>query len=356
MNKLTYRVIPSIALAVIILFTLGGVAAPVQAGGGSYVAPISPDGGGGIAPTAISPDGATESITPTFVWTVVPNATQYEVFIDKGSKTFYITYVNSYVCGSTLCQFTPAKKFANGVEYAWTVRAEVANVYQGWSSFAFFTVYQPFSSSFANSKGWAPVYGTWAAHGGDYIGSHSTTTLLYMASAYYTKGQYDTYTYEARMKLVCSDNCQAEMYFNGNPFSGRDTYGDWNNTYYFDYTNSGDYFIEEVKGGSYWDFQSGPSSMINTSSWNILTVTYNASTGYAQFFINHVLVGDATMTDFPYGYVGVGLYSDLSSDSLDVDYANLTAGAPDSQVGSGVTRAANFVHFTGKPVATGNAR
>ncbi len=363
MNKLTHRVITFLAVAAFILLAQGGAAAPVQAAGNpssnGFLAqtPISPNGGGGFAPTAISPSGATEFTTPTFIWSAIPGAAMYNIYIYKGRKYFYAAYVYSYNCGITFCQYTPPIKFPTGAEYAWAVSSDVVNVgWSNWGNVLYFTAYSPFSSSFSNSKGWAPVYGTWAAHGGDYIGRQSSSGY-YVASAYYTKGQYDTYTYETRSEMVGCSDCDTILYFNGNPLSGITSSGDWENTYYFQYNDDGNYSIYEVYVGTYHEITSGTSSAI-TPSWNILTVTYNGTTDFAQFFINHVFVADEYLGDFRYGYVGVGAYTygPTASELLYVDYANLMAGAPDSQVSSGVTPAANFVHFTGKPVATGNAR
>ncbi len=339
MNKLLVRVITSIAVAAIILLALGGVAAPVQAGGGPTFVPISPN-------------GATESISPTFVWYIYPGAFQYTVGIynNKG-KLVLIQTVYSYHCGSTYCRYIPSIKLAIGATYHWSVAAWSSALPVSSGTWLYFTVYKPFSSSFANSTGWKPVYGTWAAHGGNYIGSQSNTAG-YVGSAYYTKGQYDTFTYETRMNLEGCNNCWAIMYFNGNPV-GQNYQGSWDNTYEFQYQNNGNFSIWKLSGGVYTHLEDSTSPYI-TSSWNILTVTYNASTGYAQFFINHVLVADTTLDDFRSGYVGVGLWSYGSPEQVDVDYADLTAGAPAYQVGSGVTRAANFVHFTGKPVLAGN--
>ncbi|MGB8214386.1 MAG: hypothetical protein WCE68_12590 [Anaerolineales bacterium] len=344
MNKLLVRVITSIAVAAIILLALGGVAAPVQAGGGAYVFPISPY-------------GAAESISPTFVWYTYPGAVQYNVVIYNSKWKLVLNQpVYSYNCGATYCRYTTSKKLAVGAGYYWDVDAWMANGDEVFSAnWVDFTVSLPFSSSFSNTTGWKPVAGTWAAHAGDYNGSQSINPTGYLASAYYYKGQYDTYTYEARIKNGACADCANMVVFNGSP-AHLDGIGDWTNAYFFAYSNEGDFIIVDEYNGAWTHIVSWTpeTSLIDPYSWNILTVTYNATTGFTQFFINHVEVAEETLTDHSYGYVGLAEYGLASTDTISVDYANLMAGAPLHQVSSGVTRAANFVQFTGKPVQAGN--
>ncbi|MGB8214120.1 MAG: hypothetical protein WCE68_11225 [Anaerolineales bacterium] len=331
MNKLTYRVITSFAVAAIILLALGGVAAPVQAGGGAYVIPISPN-------------GATEYTSPTFVWYTYPSAVQYTVAVYtlKGSRLVLDQPVYSYNCGSTYCRYTTSKKLAVGAGYYWHVTAWLLDGAEVSSAnYLIFTVYQPFSSSFMNSKGWTPLSGTWHTMNGLYIGMGNVSQW---DTAYYSKGQYDTFTYEVRLMRTSSTHPSA-IFFNGVP-SPLNYEDDWNNCYFFDFDTSGYYSVwAMVNGGEVniipWTLD---TTLINPT-WNILTITYNSSTGFAQFFINHVLVGSGTLSIFTHGYVGVGFYSDVSTVSLNVDYANLTAGAPEKLVGSAVQKSAHYVTF-----------
>ncbi|MGB8214119.1 MAG: hypothetical protein WCE68_11220 [Anaerolineales bacterium] len=299
----------------------------------------------GVVPTPLSPSGSIDVTRPAFQWSKVSGASQYAYAVYQGNRLVSADSVYPYACGSTTCSASLPKDLASG-EYSWRVKASEGSGWTEYSAPLGFRVSAPFNSAFSSgASGWIPVKGKWTVSAGDYRGTGALDTF---ASSYHA-GVYDTYTYAVRLKQTGCTACPWAILFNGDP-SSLDATGFWKDGYAFEATDDGSYSVWEAAGGtetnlSSWIFAPG----LLTPAWNTLAVTYNSSTHYAQFFINHIEVADDTLSDFPAGSVGVGFTSAaIPGARLFVDYASLTAGAPASQVAAGL-RSARLVHLGDQP-------
>jgi hypothetical protein len=278
-------------------------------------------------PILSAPSGTVKTATPTFTWTLISNATSYSYTVYKGTATLYSRTVASSACGSstTYCADTPSTILNSGA-YTWKVRAYAGGVWNAYSAVKSFTVSTTaFNSQFTSENtGWSAVSGTWSRSSGYYQAAGVANSII--SSKH--NNTYGTMTYEVKMKRTGCATCGNVLFFNG-ATSGKN----WSKAYAFIYVNDGEFSIVSISGTTVtklidWTAYSGIST-----SWNILKVTYNKSTGYTEFFINGVSVATGTLTVFTSGQVGAGLYSDSgSSNKLSIDYATLNLIAPSAVV------------------------
>jgi hypothetical protein len=104
-------------------------------------------------PTLILPRGANIDQTPTFKWTKILGATQYQYQLYKGNTRIYAKTVPANVCTLTTCLDTPTTKIMDG-KYKWQVRAFVNGAWQPHTSFKPFTM--------------GPKVGYWSGRGNDF--------------------------------------------------------------------------------------------------------------------------------------------------------------------------------------------
>jgi hypothetical protein len=279
-------------------------------------------------PTAISPSGSITNTTPTYKWTRVSGATQYKYTIYKGSTIVYTKTLASGSCGSstTYCSNTPTTFLSSG-SYTWRVRASIGGVWKSYSpSMAFTVTTTAFDSEFTtNASGWTPVHGAWSVNAGDYW---AVEDPLFWASSKHSN-TYGTMTFEASLEDYCLDWCISGLVFNGTP-APLGAGGQWKNGYEFFIQNGGTYFIQEYLNGSLKTIKPATTySGINDPD-NVMKVTYNATTGFTQFYINGKRVATYTLTDIRSGQVGLMYFHKGPREdySLDVDYAKLSLTAP----------------------------
>jgi hypothetical protein len=85
-------------------------------------------------PTPIKPSGSISDTTPTFSWSKIVGATQYQYQLYRGTTLVYIKAIASSACGSTAyCLNTPTTVLAH-TAYTWRVRAMVGGVWKTFSA------------------------------------------------------------------------------------------------------------------------------------------------------------------------------------------------------------------------------
>ncbi len=112
-------------------------------------ADILPEIGSAAVPTLVSPTGTISDNTPTYKWTKVSGASQYNLVAYKSTTLIYSKTITSSSCGTsaTYCVNTPTNVLADAA-YTWKVRAYVNNTWQSFStSLAFKVVTIPTISS-----------------------------------------------------------------------------------------------------------------------------------------------------------------------------------------------------------------
>jgi subtilase family serine protease len=119
-------------------------------------------------PTPIAPSGTISDTTPTFTWTKVSGATQYQFAVYSGTTLKYSKIVASSACG-TNCSNTPTTVLSAG-SYKWEVRAYVSSAWKPYSAFKNFTLVV------ANGN---PKAGFWQGMGGA-IGFYVTPAQNYV--------------------------------------------------------------------------------------------------------------------------------------------------------------------------------
>jgi hypothetical protein len=93
-------------------------------------------------PTSFSSDN-----TPTYQWSKIPGATQYQYQLWQGTAPVYTKLVASSACGAASCTNTPTNTLSLGV-YKWRVQAKVNGVWKQYSA------YKPFSVTLAKAGFW----------------------------------------------------------------------------------------------------------------------------------------------------------------------------------------------------------
>jgi hypothetical protein len=107
-------------------------------------------------PNGVWPDGNIMDKTPTYKWTAISGATQYQLQVYRGTtKVIDRTFASTY-CGAAECTVTPS----NTLTYAghtWKVRAYKDSAWTEFSSSRTFSVDSPgFVSPFnSSSTGWS---------------------------------------------------------------------------------------------------------------------------------------------------------------------------------------------------------
>jgi hypothetical protein len=91
-------------------------------------------------PTTVAPDGTTTDTTPTFSWSKITGATQYQYQLYKGAALVYSQTVAASACGSTVnCVNTPTTVLAYAA-YTWKARAMTGGIWQAFSVARAFTI------------------------------------------------------------------------------------------------------------------------------------------------------------------------------------------------------------------------
>jgi subtilisin family serine protease/uncharacterized protein YaiE (UPF0345 family) len=283
-------------------------------------------------PTAIVPNSKITDNTPTFSWTMIPGASQYEYLLYKGATLIQTVTTTAKACGISTCASTSIKVLVNG-SYTWKVRAMVGGEWKAYSAGKVFSIVSltGFNSQFtSDADGWTPQNGSWSVASGFY----RTPGLpgLNVSSAHIDN--YTTLTYEVKMLRVSGDYYANYIHFRGSP-APLASDGDWNNGYRFTVSNDGYFHIGYNQNGNWYWILPWISTPSVSSGWNTLRVTMNGT--FVQFFINGDRVAYGNLTVFSAGQVGFGYYRDTYSkgDTLFIDYATLAMTAPASSLNTG---------------------
>lgn len=89
--------------------------------------------------SAYAPAGSILDTTPTYQWTKVTGATQYQYQLMQGVKIIYTKTVGSSVCKTVICSNTPATALGMGT-FKWRVRANVGGAWKDYSPFITFSL------------------------------------------------------------------------------------------------------------------------------------------------------------------------------------------------------------------------
>jgi subtilisin family serine protease len=97
------------------------------------------------APNLISPTGSGSDSSPTFVWSDVAGATQYQLWVSSAAGTVLVNelYADATVCDGVDCEVTPTLNLASG-SYSWWVRPwSASGGYGSWTSETIFSISIP---------------------------------------------------------------------------------------------------------------------------------------------------------------------------------------------------------------------
>ena len=278
------------------------------------------------SPVGKAPSGTISDTTPTYTWTSVTGATSYNYQVLKAGQVIYNKTVGSAYCSGSLCSHTGTKvlPYAN---YIWRVRAQVGGTWGAFSSNVAFTVVKPITSlwsSFNGSMGgWETVTGAWGISAGNYL-KGATAVPDTFASAYYDY-DFSKFKYEVMMRRFgdCT-TCANAIMFRGTP-NPLDSIYEWNEGYYFAYTNTGSYIVGKFIDGVWvylipWT----SSAAIHQDNWNRLKVIAWGDT--LKFYINHQLVYTTTDSSHASGAPGIMFYpgSTPSGNKLYVDWSYIS--------------------------------
>jgi hypothetical protein len=109
----------------------------------------------GYVPVPVSPVGAITVAMPTYIWSAIPGATQYQYQLLKGTALVYTKTVPASACGPINCSNHPTIALGVG-SYAWKVQAYVGGAWRGYSPLKAFSISPP-----------KPKAGFWASNTGD---------------------------------------------------------------------------------------------------------------------------------------------------------------------------------------------
>ena len=276
----------------------------------------------------LAPKWLISDTTPTYRWAKLPAATKYQFRVFKGTSTtaLYSLTMTSAECGKSFCTNTPATALALS-KYAWQVRALVNGVWKAWSAKRTFFVESPpkaFTSSFdKEDPGWSAIAGKWKVVNGFYRGESIPNKFITARHS----GVYGVYNYTVTMRRDGCKYCSHGIFFNADPY----TLGSENqiaNGYALYITNSRYYTLGMYVNGVWAPlipWRNGVGQI--TSETNEIRVTYHKETGYMQFYFNGNRMGEAFLTTYRTGVMGVAFY-DYQNEILLVDSAIVTLTAP----------------------------
>jgi hypothetical protein len=95
-----------------------------------------------VSPNPLAPSGDITQVTPTYVWSKIPGATQYYYQVWKGTIAVYTQRVGASVCGTTVCTNTSTTVLSPGA-YKWRVQAMINGVWKNFSDYKTFKVVEP---------------------------------------------------------------------------------------------------------------------------------------------------------------------------------------------------------------------
>lgn len=171
-------------------------------------------------PTPKTPTGVIYDSTPTFQWTAIAGATQYQYQVLSGAAVIYTQTVAAGVCQGGNCTGTAATDL-NFASYTWKVRAKIGTAWRPFSTTKSFTILSIVNGDFENGRlyGWSeysthgwdvvttgfpgsvfPHSGSWAAWLG---GDNSDTSYVAQTVTISSKAPYLTYWHW----IASADSC-----------------------------------------------------------------------------------------------------------------------------------------------------
>lgn len=279
-------------------------------------------------PALKAPIGTIVSKTPTYTWTKVSSATNYQFQVFQGTTRLVDKTLAASVCGSASCSNKPAVTLGYEL-FLWRARAKVGGVWKSWSAYTAFSVSAPsFSTEFNNSmSGWTSLVPAsfW----------HTDATTLYThglgegynTSIYRNSGEYTNFDFSARIKLISHST---GFFYGGVVFrGGKTTLGEkklWVPGYHFlIYEDTLSFIVYKVDSNGdqvlIKDFTASPS--IIAGDWNVLRVVAYEQT--YLLYINGTLVHHFTDRAYSRGYVGFTMKykTSISEPTFSVNWAKL---------------------------------
>lgn len=180
-----------------------------------------------------------------------------------------------------------------------------------------------FNSTFNGSKaGWSNVRGTWTLKPGNL---YSRGLQDQYVSTKRT-GNFSDFYYRVRMRRRgnSTGHVANALLVRGNP-TQLGILSVWRPAYYFQYTNAGSYSVWRINNGGVSDAIASwtTSSAVLGTGYNVLEVWANGD--YFDFHINGVHQWAGTDSEFSFGQVGIGYYTEVGKVSeCFVDSASLT--------------------------------
>lgn len=283
-----------------------------------------------VVPTPLEPVGTIWTWSPRYKWTAIDGATKYHYRVWDGGTKVLEKYLDTSVCDAVACAHTHPTQLIDGA-YKWQVQAKVDGIWQDYSSLTWFSVKYGFDSRFdTDAAGWEPVTGRWTWNVAN--GNYRSTGMYQKFSTSRYDQKYGVLTYEVKLRRQGADiTSPYGILFNGQPWP-LGTGDTWKKGYAFYLNRSGQYQIVKYEVGVPTDIVAlTDSSSIKNGWYNVLKVTYNKNTGFAQFFINGTRVHHGTFNDNKWGLVGVTFYkSAYGWETLLIDSARLATSAPTS--------------------------
>lgn len=291
----------------------------------------------GLSAIPKAPAGMVTDTTPTYRWTVLPDASQYEYELYKKVGGTYSTYIYrkkvTGFCGATTCTHNPGI-ILSLASYRWRIRSWLGSSASSWSAWQYFQIVPPptdFTSEFNGSySGWVKNPGPEWYVNSSYLytsGQNEGWASMYRS----TSPAFANFDYEIRVRRDTADvNCLlARM---GSSFAP-------NNIgypgYLFCYENGGKYFVVYINASGTVSYLQPwtTTPYIKAADWNKLRVT--AIGGYFWFRINGQPVHEPFLDNSrSLGKVGFSMFKSIAGfTEFDVDKAYLdvlmkTAAAP----------------------------
>jgi hypothetical protein len=136
---------------------------------------------------------------PTFSWTEIIGATEYQIAVYSSSNKRVLNLVtDDFTCTDSVCRVAATDSLSNGV-YKWRVRAYYKDEWRGYSDYKKFTIAGDFSTAFNGSAtGWSKVVGAnWTYYAKKYYYTYGIAKMMTSAKYKYT---YEDFDYEVYMK------------------------------------------------------------------------------------------------------------------------------------------------------------
>ena len=90
-------------------------------------------------PTIVAPVGVTPATSPSYKWSAIQSASQYNFQVLKGSTLMYSLTIGKSYCDSNICTYNTSRLLSDGV-YTWRVRSYIGGVWRKFSPWTNFTV------------------------------------------------------------------------------------------------------------------------------------------------------------------------------------------------------------------------